>query len=82
GRPAPVLDGLTGPQRFFYGWAQVWRFKARDAEVLRRLAVDPHSPPRFRVNGTASNLDPFYSAFNVKPGDRMYLAPRKRTQVY
>lgn len=59
GRPAPVIDGLTGVQRVFFGWAQVWRAKSRDAESIRRLAVDPHSPPEFRCNGVIRNVDAF-----------------------
>ena len=64
GEPAPVIDGLTGEQRVFFGWAQVWRTKSRDAEAIRRLAIDPHSPPEFRCNGVVRNLDAFYEAFD------------------
>ena len=70
GKPAPVIDGLTGVQRVFFGWAQVWRTKSRDAEAIRRLAVDPHSPPEFRCNGVIRNMDAFYEAFEVDCGRR------------
>ena len=61
-----MIDGLTGVQRVFFGWAQVWRTKSRDAEAIRRLAIDPHSPPEFRCNGVIRNLDAFYEAFEVE----------------
>ena len=64
GKEAPVIDGLTGEQRVFFGWAQVWRTKSRDAEAIRRLAIDPHSPPEFRCNGVIRNMDAFYEAFD------------------
>jgi putative endopeptidase len=79
---APVLDGLTGDQRFFVGWAQVWRAKARPKEQIRRLAVDPHSPAEFRCNGTIRNVPEFYKAFNIKEGDKLWLAPDKRVQIW
>ena len=82
GKAAPVLDGLTGPQRFFVGWAQVWRGKARDAELTRRLATDPHSPAEFRCNGTLRNVPEFYDAFDVKPGDKLFLAPSDRVKIW
>lgn len=82
GKEAPVIDGLTGDQRFFMGWAQVWRSKARDEEVKRRLIVDPHSPPKFRANGAAVNVPAFYEAFDVKEGDGMYLAPEDRVRIW
>jgi putative endopeptidase len=82
GRPAPVVDGLTGVQRVFYGWAQVWRTKARDAEAIRRLAVDPHSPPEFRCNGVIRNVDAFYDAFGVAEGDALYLEPARRVRIW
>ena len=65
GEHAPMIDGLTGLQRVFFGWAQVWRTKSRDAEAIRRLAIDPHSPPEFRCNGVIRNIDAFYDAFDV-----------------
>jgi putative endopeptidase len=82
GRPAPVIDGLTGVQRVFYGWAQVWRTKSREAEAIRRLAVDPHSPPEFRCNGVIRNMDAFYDAFDVAEGDALYLAPTSRVKIW
>ncbi len=82
GKPAPEIDGFTGQQRFFLGWAQVWRRKYRDAELLKRLVTDPHSPSEFRANGPASNIDAFYDAFAVKPGDRMYRAPNERVKIW
>jgi putative endopeptidase len=80
--PAPVLDELTGLQRVFYGWAQVWRSKIRDEEAIRRLAIDPHSPPEFRCNGTVRNIDAFYEAFDVQPGDALYLEPEARVRIW
>ncbi|OYD66730.1 M13 family metallopeptidase [Rhodococcus sp. OK302] len=82
GTEPPVIDGLTGLQRVFFGWAQVWRTKAREAEALRRLAVDPHSPPEFRCNGVVRNLDIFHEEFDVKPGDALYLEPEKRVKIW
>lgn len=82
GRPAPVIDGLTGVQRVFYGWAQVWRTKSREAEAIRRLAVDPHSPPEFRCNGVVRNVDAFYEAFGVGEGDALYLEPEGRVRIW
>lgn len=82
GEEAPVIDGWTGDQRFFLGWAQVWRSKARDAETKRRLTVDPHSPPKFRANGAAVNVPAFYEAFDVQEGDGMYLAPEDRVKIW
>ena len=80
GKTAPEIDGFTGDQRFFLGWAQVWRRKYRDEELLKRLVTDPHSPSEFRANGPSSNIDAFYDAFGVKPGDRMYRAPAERVK--
>jgi putative endopeptidase len=82
GQPAPVIDGLTGVQRVFYGWAQVWRTKSRDAEAIRRLAVDPHSPPEFRCNGVIRNVDAFYDAFDVDENDALYLDPQSRVRIW
>ncbi|HLL31419.1 MAG TPA: M13 family metallopeptidase, partial [Allosphingosinicella sp.] len=82
GKKAPKLDGLTGDQRFFLAWAQGWRGKVRD-ELMRMILVsDPHSPYRWRVDGTLRNIDEWYSAFDVKPGDRLYLAPKDRVRVW
>jgi putative endopeptidase len=82
GQPAPVIDGLTGVQRVFYGWAQVWRGKSRDAEAIRRLAVDPHSPPEFRCNGVIRNMDAFYDAFDVNEDDALYLPSDQRVRIW
>jgi putative endopeptidase len=82
GREAPVIDGLTGDQRFFIGWAQAWRSKFRDAELSRRLATDPHSPAEFRCNGVLRNLPEFYAAFGVKEGDKLYLSPDQRVRIW
>ncbi|KAA1251289.1 peptidase M13 [Mycobacterium simiae] len=82
GQPAPVLDGLTGVQRVFFGWAQVWRTKSREAEAIRRLAVDPHSPPEFRCNGVIRNIDAFYDAFDVTEDDELFLDPASRVQIW
>ncbi|CAN5748853.1 M13 family metallopeptidase [soil metagenome] len=82
GKEAPVIDGLTGVQRVFYGWAQVWRTKSRDAEAIRRLAVDPHSPPEFRCNGVIRNIDAFYDAFDVHVSDELYLDPQQRVRIW
>jgi putative endopeptidase len=82
GQVAPVLAGLTGDQRFFVGWAQAWRSKYRDAELARRLATDPHSPPEFRCNGVLRNLPEFYAAFGVKEGDKLWLVPDQRVRIW
>jgi len=82
GKTAPEIDGFTGDQRFFLGWAQVWRRKYRDEELLKRLLTDPHSPSEFRTNGPTSNIDAFYDAFGVKPTDRMYRAPDERVKIW
>ena len=82
GKPAPVIDGLTGDQRFYLAWAQVWKSKYRDEALLRQLKTDPHSPGMYRANGPLRNLDGWYRAFEVKQGDAMYLAPEKRVQIW
>jgi putative endopeptidase len=82
GKPAPVIDGLTGDQRVFLGWAQVWRNKMRPDAVRQRLAIDPHSPPLARVNVPSQNIDAWYTAFGVKPGDAHYLAPKDRVKIW
>ncbi len=82
GAEAPVIDGLTGVQRVYFGWAQVWRTKSRDAEAIRRLAVDPHSPPEFRCNGVIRNIDSFYEAFDVSTSDELYLEPAERVRIW
>ncbi|MDT5219329.1 MAG: putative endopeptidase [Mycobacterium sp.] len=82
GQPAPVIDGLSGVQRVFFGWAQVWRTKSREAEAIRRLAVDPHSPPEFRCNGVIRNVDAFYEAFGVSEDDQLFLDPHRRVRIW
>jgi len=77
-----IIDGYTPEQRFFMGWAQVWMRKYRDEELLRRIDVDPHSPSEFRANGILRNLPEFYEAFDVKPGDGMYLPPEERVKIW
>ncbi len=82
GQAAPVVGGYTGDQRVFLGWAQVWRGKTRDDALRQRLVVDPHSPEMFRVNGVVRNVDGWYSAFAVKPGDALYVAPDQRAYIW
>ncbi|MBO9558168.1 MAG: M13 family metallopeptidase [Caulobacter sp.] len=82
GKPAPVLDGFTGEQRVFLGWAQVWRQKQRDEALKQQVVTDPHSPAYYRVNGTIRNQDGWYSAFDVKPGDKLYVAPEDRVRIW
>jgi putative endopeptidase len=82
GNPAKKLDGLTGDQRFFLGYAQIWRAKDTDGYTRQRLLSNPHSPPHFRVDGATRNVDEWYTAFDVKPGDKMYLAPDQRVKLW
>ena len=82
GKPAPEIDGWTGDQRFFLGWAQSWQRKYRDAEMVNRLLTDPHSPSMYRANGPCTNFDPFYPAFDVQPGDQLYRAPEERITIW
>jgi putative endopeptidase len=82
GRAAPMLDGFTGEQRFFLGWAQVWRGKDRDKALREQLLSDPHSPDEFRTNGVVSNLPEYYAAFGVKPGDKLFRAPDQRVAIW
>ncbi|MES2308305.1 MAG: M13-type metalloendopeptidase [Verrucomicrobiota bacterium] len=82
GKEAPVIDGLTGDQRFYMGFAQVWRGKVREQQILVFLKSDPHSPPNYRVNGTLRNQDPFYEAFGVQKEDKMYLPPDQRVHIW
>ena len=79
---APVIDGLTGDQRFFLAYAQAWQAKLREGAARARLLTDPHSPPYYRVNGIVRNVDAWYAAFNVKPGDKLYLAPAERVHIW
>ncbi len=82
GKPAPVIDGLTGDQRFFMAWAQVWKAKYRDETLVNQIKSDPHSPAMYRTNGPLRNFDAWYTAFNVKPGDKMYLPPEQRVRIW
>ena len=82
GRRAPVLDGLSGDQRYFLAWAQVWRTLTRDEQLRTLVMSNPHSPPRFRVNGVVRNIDAWYRAFDVKPGDKLYLPPAERVRIW
>ncbi len=82
GREAPVLDGYTGDQRLYIGWSQVWRGKARDTEIIRLIKVDPHSPQVFRANVPLMNQPPFYAAFGVRDGDKMFVAPEQRISIW
>ncbi len=82
GQAAPVIDGLTGEQRFFLSWAQAWRGKNRPEEIRRRIATDPHSPDEFRCNQIVRNLAPFYEAFEVTESDAMWLEPASRVRIW
>ena len=82
GKEAPVIDGLTGDQRFFMGYAQIWRSKIVEKSMRNRVATDPHSPGEFRALGSLSNMNEFYEAFDVKEGDAMYIAPEKRVKIW
>jgi putative endopeptidase len=82
GATPPVIDGLSGAERFFLSWAQVWQYHARPEEVARRLAIDPHSPPEFRCNQIARNIEEFYEAFDVKEGDALWLDPERRVTIW
>ena len=82
GKPAPVIGGTTGDERFFFGFAQAFRGKTRDAALLTQIKSDPHSPEEFRVNGVVRNHPAFYDTFHVKPGDGMYLPPDKRVSIW
>jgi putative endopeptidase len=82
GKESPVIDGLTGDQRFLAGWAQAWASKQRDDFIKTILAVDPHSPPKYRTNGVMRNLPIFYAAYGVKEGDTLYLPPEQRVKIW
>jgi putative endopeptidase len=82
GAPAPVLDGYTGDQRVFLGWAQVWRTKSRPDALKQQTTSDSHSPARFRVDGPLRNVDAWYDAFGVKPGNKLYLNPEDRVRIW
>lgn len=82
GTPAPIIDSLTGDQRFFYAWAQSWRSKIRPEALRRQIATDPHSPDEFRTNQVVRNMSPFYDAFGVSVGDALYLEPQDRVTIW
>jgi putative endopeptidase len=82
GTTAPVLDGYTGDQRVFLGWAQVWRAKVRPDAEKRQVASDVHSPARFRVDGPMRNVDAWYNDWDVRPGEKLYLAPADRVHIW
>ncbi len=82
GSDSPVIDGLTGEQRFYMGWAQAWQAKVREDTAIMRIKADPHSPPRFRILGTVVNQPGFYEAFGVQPGDKLYLPPDERVTIW
>ena len=82
GKSNELIDGFTPDQRFFLGFAQIWRIKDRDESMRTRMNTDPHSPEMFRINGPLSNFDPFYAAFNIKEGDKMYIKPEDRAKIW
>jgi predicted metalloendopeptidase len=82
GQPSPELDGFTGDQRFFLGYGQIWRDKERDESLRSSLLTDPHSPGQFRADGVVPNVDAFYTAFDVKPGDKLYRDPKDRIHIW
>lgn len=82
GKPAPVVDGLTGDQRVFLGWAQAWAGKLQPEAIRKQTASDPHAYRKFRVNGIVRNLDAWYAAFGIKPGDALYIPPEQRARVW
>lgn len=82
GKPAPVMDGFTGEQRVFIGWGQAWLSKSTEEALRNQVSTDPHSPAKFRVNGVVRNIPEFYTAFDVKPTDSLYLAPEKRVKIW
>jgi len=81
GAEAPVIDGYTGDQRFYLGWAQIWRRNYREENLRQRLITDPHSPSEYRA-AIVRNLDPWYPAFDVRPGQKLYLSPEQRVKVW
>jgi putative endopeptidase len=82
GKPAPVLDGFTGDQRYFLSFAQIWRGKYREGATRQQILANPHSPPHWRVDGPTRNVDAWYDAFGVKPGDKYYLSPDQRVHIW
>ncbi len=82
GKAAPVIDGMTGDQRFFLSYGQIWQVKTRDEALRNRVKTDPHSPGEYRANGIVRNFDAWYEAFNIQPGDALYLPPEKRVKIW
>jgi endothelin-converting enzyme/putative endopeptidase len=82
GGDAPVIDGLTGDQRFFLSWAQVWRSLSREDALREQLLTDPHSPAQYRINGVVRNVDAWYEAFDVTTDDELYLPPDERVRIW
>ena len=82
GKPAPVIDGFTGDQRFYLGFAQVWRGKLRDQSLRSQVLSNEHSPPQFRAIGATRNQNEWYDAFGAKQGDKYYLPPDKRVHIW
>ncbi len=82
GKEDKVIDGLTGDQRFFMSWAQVWRAKYREEASRRQMLTDPHSPSVYRVNGIVRNFDAWYTAFDVTPDSELYLPPEQRIKIW
>jgi predicted metalloendopeptidase len=82
GKKPPVVDGFTSEQRFFLAWSQIYRNSIRDEQLRAQVTSDPHSPSEFRVNGVVRNMDAWYDAFGVKPGDKLYLDPKDRVHIW
>jgi putative endopeptidase len=82
GQDTTRIDGFSPDQRFFLSFAQIWRIVNKEETMRSRLNTDPHSPEMFRINGPLVNFDPFYTAFNVKEGDAMYLKPEQRARIW
>ena len=82
GKEAPVIDGLTGDQRFFLSWAQVWKSKYRDESLVNLIKTNPHSPAMYRINGPLRNLDEWYAAFGIKEGDKLWVKPEDRVRIW
>ena len=82
GEEAPVIDGFTGEQRVFLGYAQVWRMKVREEALRQQIATDPHSPAQYRANGAVRNVPEWYEAFDVQPEDALYLPPEERVKIW
>ena len=82
GQAPPVIDGMSGAERFFLSWAQAWQLKARDEEVIRLIAIDPHSPNEFRCNQIVRNVDVFYDTFKLSETDKLWLDPQERVTIW